>query len=97
MEDTGHGGGGGGGGSHLFHLLNAGHGQIRVDLSNVDLQVIRLCVRSLAVRTVEGSFPGVHNHVTLQLPTGRESLSAVSAFKVKRTGPAAPCTTLRVS
>ena len=59
------------------------------------LQVIRLGVRSLAVRTVEGTLACVHDHVTLQLPTGRESLPAVGAFKVKRT--AAPFNTLQVS
>ena len=68
-----------------------------MDLSNVYLQVIRLCVRSLAVRTVEGPLAGVHNHVTLQLPTGRESLPTVRAFKVERTAGSAPFTTLRVS
>ena len=65
-----------------------------MDLSNVDLQVIRLRVRPLAVRTVEGSLACVHNQVTLQLPTGRESLPAVRAFKVKRT--ASPFNALRV-
>ena len=65
-----------------------------MDLSNVDLQVIRLRVRPLAVRTVEGSLACVHNQVTFQLPTGRESLPAVRAFKVKRT--ASPFNALRV-
>ena len=68
-----------------------------MDLSNVYLQVIRLCVRPLAVRTVEGALAGVHNHVTLQLPAGRESLPTVRTLKVKGTASAAPSTTLRVS